>query len=172
MSLTKFATRARMTDLVSASVLSCALFACAPARAQEPNLWDKAMSSVGLGGKPDAGAQQQPAAPQAQQAPQEPVAPQQPGMWDRMTNSIGLGKKPEASTIDYSARPKLTVPQQRDLPRPNPVPERQVSNRVSQEQALTRPPTDYTQKVKGADGKVEGLRDSDFAKSKKFFGLF
>jgi hypothetical protein len=187
MSLTKFAARAELAGLLRMTLVSSALFAAAPAWAQEPSLWDKALGSVGLGGKQDAQQQAAPTqpvqapqaarapqaaqAPQAPQAVQTPQAAQEPGMWDRVTSSVGLGKKTEPSTIDYSERPKLAVPQQRDLPRPAPMPERQV-NRAAEQEALTRPPADYAEKVKGADGKVEGLREGDVAKEKKFLNFF
>ena len=38
--------------------------------------------------------------------------------------------------------------------------------------ALIKPPGDYLEKVRGADGNVSGLRPSDQPSDKKFFGLF
>jgi hypothetical protein len=160
--------------------------AAAPARAEEPGLWDKMMNTVGMGGKPAASANPAPQAPQAVQAPQAAPAPQaiqapqaapapqaaqQPGMFDKVMGTVGLGAG-DAAGIDYSERPKLAVPQQRALPSPNPAPERQVTRRAGDDEALTKPPGQYLQKVTGEDGQVSGLRDSDTAKEKKFFGLF
>jgi hypothetical protein len=94
-------------------------------------------------------------------------APHQPGMLDK----IGLGGPKETDKIDYSERPKLAVPQQRDLPPPRESAPRQVA-RPAQNELLTKPPADYLEKVRGADGKITGLKEGDIPKEKKFFGLF
>jgi hypothetical protein len=142
--------------------------AAAPARAEEPGLWDKMMNTVGLGGKPAANANPAPQAPQAVQASQPAQAP---GMFDKVMGTVGLGAG-DAAGIDYTERPKLAVPQQRALPSPNPAPERHVTRPAGNDEALTKPPGQYLQKVTGEDGQVSGLRDSDTPKEKKFLGLF
>ncbi len=195
-------------------LLSCALiggaamFSGAPAQAQEPSLWDKALSTVGIGGaKPAAPAtpapvssgsvsqapassgsvSQAPASPAAvSQAPANPapasqparpapvveIVPQKPGMFDNVLKTVGLGGAKPMDTIDYSERPKLAVPQQRTLPPPQESGgPRQVAKRPESE-ALTKPPAEYTEKVRGADGQVSGLKESDVAKEKKFLNFF
>ncbi len=174
-------------------LLSCALMggasmlSGAPAQAQEASLWDKAMSTVGMGGaKPAAPASpapvspatanqapvsQAPASQPAQPAPVAEVAPEKPGMFDNVLKTVGFGVKPTDS-IDYSERPKLAVPQQRTLPPPSESGgPRQVAKNPENE-ALTKPPAEYTEKVRGADGQVSGLKEGDMAKDKKFFGMF
>jgi hypothetical protein len=210
MAVTKFATR---ESLAGAFLLSCALLAASPVQAQEPNLWDKMVNTVGLGGNKAAPQQavQAPAqapqasqtapqasqtapqasqtAPQASQtAPQasqtkpqasqtapQPVQAaqpaQSPGLFDNVLGKVGFGAKTDPSSIDYSERQKLAVPQTRDLPPPRPQPERQVT-RSAGDEALTKPPGEYLQKVPGQDGQVSGLREGDTSKEKKFFGLF
>ncbi len=200
-------------------LLSCALiggaamFSGAPAQAQEPSLWDKALSTVGIGGaKPaapatpapvssgsvsqapassgsvsQAPASPAPASPAAvSQAPANPapasqparpapvveIVPQKPGMFDNVLKTVGLGGAKPMDTIDYSERPKLAVPQQRTLPPPQESGgPRQVAKRPESE-ALTKPPAEYTEKVRGADGQVSGLKESDVAKEKKFLNFF
>jgi hypothetical protein len=177
MAVTKFATR---ESLAGALLLSCALLAASPVRAQEPNLWDKMVNTVGLGGNKAAPQQ---AAPQPVQAPVQaaPAAPQpaqaaqpaaqSPGLFDNVLGKVGFGAKTDPTSIDYSERQKLAVPQTRDLPPPRPQPERQVT-RSGGDEALTKPPGEYLQKVPGQDGQVSGLREGDVSKEKKFFGLF
>jgi hypothetical protein len=92
-------------------------------------------------------------------------------MLDKVTGMVGLGGNPEASTIDYSERPKLVVPQQRNLPPAQTSGPRAIAKPPAAE-ALTKPPSEYLQKVPGADGQVSGLKDGDVSKDKKFFGLF
>ncbi|MGO9389140.1 hypothetical protein [Rhodoblastus sp.] len=184
------------------------MFSGAPAQAQEPSLWDKALSTVGIGGaKPAAPAtpapvssgsvsqapassgsvSQAPASPAAvSQAPANPapasqparpapvveIVPQKPGMFDNVLKTVGLGGAKPMDTIDYSERPKLAVPQQRTLPPPQESGgPRQVAKRPESE-ALTKPPAEYTEKVRGADGQVSGLKESDVAKEKKFLNFF
>jgi hypothetical protein len=179
MAVTKFATR---ESLAGALLLSCALLAASPVRAQEPNLWDKMVNTVGLGGNKAAPQQ---AAPQpVQQAPVQasPVAPQpaqaaqpaaqSPGLFDNVLGKVGFGAKTDPTSIDYSERQKLAVPQTRDLPPPRPQPERTVTRSAERDEALTKPPGEYLQKVPGQDGQISGLRDGDTSKEKKFFGLF
>ncbi len=195
-------------------LLSCALiggaamFSGAPAQAQEPSLWDKALSTVGIGGAKLAApatpapvssgsvsqapassgsVSQAPASPAAvSQAPANPapasqparpapvveIVPQKPGMFDNVLKTVGLGGAKPMDTIDYSERPKLAVPQQRTLPPPQESGgPRQVAKRPESE-ALTKPPAEYTEKVRGADGQVSGLKESDVAKEKKFLNFF
>ncbi len=179
-------------------LLSCALIggasilSGAPAQAQEASLWDKAMSTVGLGAKPaepsvtqapanptpanptpvsQTPANPTPAAQPVQPAPVAAAEPQKPGMFDGVLKTVGFGVKPSES-IDYSERPKLAVPQQRVLPPPQDGGgARQVAKRPENE-ALTKPPAEYTEKVRGADGQVSGLKESDVAKEKKFLNFF
>jgi hypothetical protein len=181
MAVTKFATR---ESLAGALLLSCALLAASPVQAEEPNLWDKMVNTVGLGGNKAAPQQ---AAPQPVQAPVQasPTAPQpvqaaqpaqpatqSPGLFDNVLGKVGFGAKTDPTSIDYSERQKLAVPQTRDLPPPRPQPERTVTRSAERDEALTKPPGEYLQKVPGQDGQVSGLRDGDTSKEKKFFGLF
>jgi hypothetical protein len=187
MALTKFATRG---SVGGALLLSCALLAASPALAQEPSLWDKMANTVGLGGNKPAPQQAAPqavqapvqasqtapqasktAAPQASQTPQPTEAAPSPGLFDNVLGKVGFGAKTDPTSIDYSERQKLAVPQTRDLPPPRPQPERQVT-RSGGDEALTKPPGEYLQKVPGQDGQVSGLREGDMSKEKKFFGLF
>lgn len=179
MAVTKFATR---ESLAGALLVSCALLAAAPVRAQEPNLWDKMVNTVGLGG--NKAAPQQTAPQPVQQAPvqaaptaSQPVqaaqpAAQSPGLFDNVLGKVGFGAKTDPTSIDYSERQKLAVPQTRDLPPPRPQPERTVTRSAERDEALTKPPGEYLQKVPGQDGQISGLRDGDTSKEKKFFGLF
>jgi|GEM_PF-5127165 len=198
MALTKFAAR---DNLAGAFLLSCTLLAASPVLAQEPNLWDKMVNTVGLGGNKPAPQQAAPqpvqapvqapqasqTAPQASQmkpqasqtAPQpvqaaQPAQPaaQSPGLFDNILGKVGFGAKTDPTSIDYSERQKLAVPQTRDLPPPRPQPERTVTRSAERDEALTKPPGEYLQKVPGQDGQVSGLRDGDTSKEKKFFGLF
>jgi hypothetical protein len=185
MSLMKFSARLRLAGAVGLALLASA---GAPALAQEPkqepNLWDKTLNMVGLGGKPDAAAvPAQPAAPQvaAPQVPASraaapaagpvmaPVAPsaQSPGVLDNVLGKVGLGGS-GGGAIDYSERKKLAVPQQRNLPVPAPDGERRGLVPGDGE-ALTKPPADHVQKVVGPDGQPVGVGDTG---EKKFFGLF
>ncbi len=177
MALTKFATRG---SLAGALLMSCALTAASPALAQEPSLWDKMANTVGLGGNKPAPQQAAPQAVQPVQAPQasqtapQPVQAQpaqSPGLFDNVLGKVGFGAKTDPTSIDYSERQKLAVPQTRDLPPPRPQPERQVT-RSGGDEALTKPPGEYLQKVPGQDGQISGLREGDTTKEKKFFGLF
>jgi hypothetical protein len=182
MALTKFATRG---SLAGALLLSCALMAASPALAQEPSLWDKMANTVGLGGNKPAPQQAAPqavqapvqtpqasqTAPQTSQTPQPAAAAPSPGLFDNVLGKVGFGAKTDPTSIDYSERQKLAVPQTRDLPPPRPQPERQVT-RSGGDEALTKPPGEYLQKVPGQDGQVSGLREGDMSKEKKFFGLF
>ena len=126
MALTKFATR---ESLAGALLLSCALLAASPVLAQEPNLWDKMVNTVGLGGnKP---APQPVQAPQASQSsaspPRQPPAPaqaaqatlavqpaaQSPSLWDNMANTVGLGgNKPAPQPAAPQASQPAPVPAQ------------------------------------------------------------
>ncbi|WP_294539952.1 hypothetical protein [uncultured Rhodoblastus sp.] len=99
------------------------------------------------------------------------VAPEKPGMFDNIWKAVGLGGPKPSESIDYSERPKLAVPQQRVLPPPRESGPRAIA-RNPENEALTKPPAEYLQKVPGADGQVSGLKDGDFSKDKKFFGLF
>jgi hypothetical protein len=173
MAVTKFATR---ESLAGALLLSCALLAASPVEAQEPNLWDKMVNTVGLGGNkaaPQQAAPQPVQAPvQAAQQPAQAAQPaQSPGLFDNVLGKVGFGAKTDPTSIDYSERQKLAVPQTRDLPPPRPQPERTVT-RSGADEALTKPPGEYLQKVPGQDGQISGLRDGDTSKEKKFFGLF
>ena len=193
MAVTKFATR---ESLAGALLLSCALLAASPVQAQEPSLWDKMVNTVGLGGnkpappQPAAQPVQAPVpapqasqtkpqasqtAPQASQITPQPVQAaqpaQSPGLFDNVLGKVGFGAKTDPTSIDYSERQKLAVPQTRDLPPPRPQPERTVT-RSGADEALTKPPGEYLQKVPGQDGQISGLRDGDTSKEKKFFGLF
>ena len=96
---------------------------------------------------------------------------QSPGLFDNVLGKVGFGAKTDPTSIDYSERQKLAVPQTRDLPPPRPQPERQVT-RSGGDEALTKPPGEYLQKVPGQDGQISGLREGDTTKEKKFFGLF
>jgi hypothetical protein len=195
MAVTKFAMR---ESLAGALLLSCALLAASPVRAQEPNLWDKMVNTVGLGGNkaapqqaapqpvqaPVQASQATPMKPQASPAAPPPVqaaqpaqpaaqpAAQSPGLFDNVLGKVGFGAKTDPSSIDYSERQKLAVPQTRDLPPPRPQPERTVTRSAERDEALTKPPGEYLQKVPGQDGQISGLRDGDTSKEKKFFGLF
>jgi hypothetical protein len=184
MALTKYTAR---ESLAGAFLLSGALLAASPLQAQEPNLWDKMVNTVGLGGNkaaPQQAAPQPVQAPQASQTPLQasPTAPQpaqaaqpaaqSPGLFDNVLGKVGFGAKTDPTSIDYSERQKLAVPQTRDLPPPRPQPERTVTRSAGRDEALTKPPGEYLQKVPGQDGQVSGLRDGDTSKEKKFFGLF
>jgi hypothetical protein len=92
-------------------------------------------------------------------------------MFDNVLGIIGLGGPKPTETIDYSERPKLAVPQQRVLPPPRESGPRPIA-RNPENEALTKPPAEYTEKVRGADGQISGLKDGDFANDKRFFGLF
>lgn len=168
------------TRLSHVCVASLALLVCAaaPALAQEPNLWDKMLSTVGVGGKPEARPETRPAPAPVAAPAQAPAVPapaqassQSPGFFDNVLGKVGLGAAEDPNAIDYSERRKLAVPQQRTLPPPAPTPERKVA-RPGDEESLTKPPADYVQKAVGADGQATGLRDGDLGKEKKFFGLF
>ncbi len=98
-------------------------------------------------------------------------AAQQPGMLDKAMGSVGLGGSSEASKIDYSERSKLAVPQREDLPPPRDSAQPRAIRRNTSDASLVRPPADYLQKVRGADGKATGLRPEDNPK-KRFFGIF
>ena len=158
--------------------------AAVAAPAQEPGMFDKVLGVVGLGGGNSARPAQSAApiqvapvtvparAPVTVPAQAADTAPaQEPGMLDKVTGMVGLGGSPEASNIDYSERPKLVVPQQRNLPPAQTSVARPVAKPPAAE-ALTKPPSEYLQKVPGADGQVSGLKDGDVSKDKKFFGLF
>jgi hypothetical protein len=95
-----------------------------------------------------------------------------PSMWDKMFGSVGLQTKNVADTINYGERPKLTVPKERSLRGPAQAGGDPAPTRPANTDALVRPPGDYLEKVRGADGNVSGLRDNDIAKDKKLFGLF
>jgi hypothetical protein len=100
------------------------------------------------------------------------VAPQKPGMFDNVLGVIGIGGPKPSDTIDYSERPKLAVPQQRVLPPPRDSGGPRPIAKNPESEALIKPPAEYMEKVRGADGEISGLKDGDFAKDKKFFGLF
>lgn len=100
-----------------------------------------------------------------------PAPPASSNMWDNMLGSVGLGANNPTANVNYSDRPKLTVPKERNLPQPNAMAE-PTSTRPASSEALVKPPGDYLEKVKGSDGNVSGLRDSDTAKDKKMFGIF
>lgn len=107
-------------------------------------------------------------------APQPVAAPApapEPSLWDKMLGTAGMSTQNPLNANDYSQRPKLTVPKERDLPTPAPAPDPGATRTVDSVD-LTKPPGNYLDKVRGADGNVSGLRDSDTAKDKKFFGLF
>ena len=99
------------------------------------------------------------------------VAAPKPGMFDNVLGVIGIGGPKPSETIDYGERPKLAVPQQRVLPPPRESGPRPIA-RNPENEALTKPPAEYTEKVRGADGQISGLKDGDYANDKKFFGLF
>jgi hypothetical protein len=174
----------------------------APAHAEDVGLWDKVLGTVGLGAKPAYQASATPAsgnsveiapvqatpakAAPAQAAPAQAapvqaapasapvpvaVAPQKPGMFDNILGVVGIGGPKPSEAIDYSERPKLAVPQQRVLPPPRESGPRPIA-RNPENEALTKPPAEYTEKVRGADGQISGLKDGDFANDKRFFGLF
>jgi hypothetical protein len=94
-----------------------------------------------------------------------------PSMWDNMVGSIGFGPNSSTDKINYGDRPKLAVPKERNLPQPNAADEAN-GGRSGNSEALVKPPGDYLEKVKGADGNVSGLQDIDVPKDKKLFGLF
>ena len=146
------------------------------APAKEPGMYDRVMGAVGLGGaqqpaRVEASRPSQPAAPRVVAAPVA-VPAEEPGMFDKVMGNVGLGGNPEVNNIDYSERPKLVVPQQRDLPPPRAAGGPHMVTRPADNEALTKPPTEYFEKVRGADGQVSGLKDGDMSKDKKLFGLF
>jgi hypothetical protein len=107
---------------------------------------------------------------QAVTPPPPPPPPRaEPSMWDRMLGSTG-GGSPDA--INYNERPKLAVPKERALPPPPQVAGEPPPTRAANGDYLVKPPETYLEKVRGPDGVASGLRDSDLAKDKKFFGLF
>jgi hypothetical protein len=191
MILTKSAFCKRLAGPSRILVVSCALaggavaVSVAPACAEEAGIWDKVMSTVGLGGakpadpapanpipvKPVSATPAQTAPVQAAPAPVA-AAPEKPGMFDNVLKTVGLGGPKATETIDYSERPKLALPAQRVLPPPRESGGPRQIARNPENEALTRPPSEYLEKVPGADGQVSGLKDSDVAKDKKFFGLF
>lgn len=106
-------------------------------------------------------------------AVEQPSAEAKPGMFDKALGTIGLGGPSPASKIDYSERPKLAVPQDPAvLPPPREGAQRRPIRPATEDESLTKPPAEYLEKARGADGKATGLRDSDTPKEKKFFGLF
>jgi hypothetical protein len=113
---------------------------------------------------------------QAAPAPALPApvaaAPEKPGMFDGFMKAVGLGGPKPSETIDYSERPKLAVPQQKVLPPPRESGGPRQIARNPENEALTKPPAEYTEKVLGADGQVSGLKESDVAKEKKFLNFF
>jgi hypothetical protein len=190
----------RFFALSGALIGGAVAFSAAPAHAEDVGLWDKMLGTVGLGAKPAYQASATPAsgnsveiapvqatpakASPAQAAPTQAsptqaspvsapvaVAPSKPGMFDNVLGVIGIGGPKPTESIDYSERPKLAVPQQRVLPAPRETGPRPIA-RNPENEALTKPPTEYTEKVRGADGQVSGLKDGDQANDKKFFGLF
>jgi hypothetical protein len=192
MALTMELPRAKTASLFAAGLMVCAsAFFAAPARADE-SLWGKAMSTIGLGAKeqPESMANAANPAPvdaasRAAGSPQKaltPVAPPppppppvraaEPSMWDKMLGSVGVGGGNALDTINYNERSKLAVPKQRQLPPPPTAPGEPPPTRAANSDYLVKPPADYLEKARGADGAVSGLRDSDEPKDKKFFGLF
>lgn len=104
--------------------------------------------------------------------PPPPPAPRAaPSMWDNLIGSVGVGNGAGMDSINYNDRPKLAVPKERNLPQPAPGAE-PAATRGANSDALVKPPSDYLEKVRGSDGNVSGLRDSDMAKDKKIFGIF
>lgn len=165
---------------VAASDTAATVGVQAVAPAENQNLLSN-WFGLGRGGE---SAGQGAAAPQASGGPQQkainPVsAPASPppapahsaSMWDNMLGSVGLGGSNPTENVNYNERPKLTVPKERGLPQPNPGAD-PAATRSANSDALVKPPGDYLEKVKGADGNVSGLRDSDLSKDKKLFGLF
>lgn len=107
-------------------------------------------------------------------APPPPAPPRasEPSMWDKMLGSVGVGNGGVSmDSINYNERQKLAVPKDRVLPQPQPISETPAT-RAANSDYLIKPPADYMEKAKGADGTVSGLRDVDQPKDKKFFGLF
>lgn len=108
-----------------------------------------------------------------QDALAQPAPAERPGMFDKAMSSVGLGGPSATSKIDYSERPKLVVPQERAaLPPPREGAQRGPIRPVTDDAPLTRPPAEYLEKARGADGKATGLRDGDVPAEKKFFGIF
>lgn len=106
--------------------------------------------------------------------PPPPAAPRvgEPSMWDKMLGSVGVGNGGASmDSINYNERPKLTVPKDRNLPQPAPGAD-PAATRAANSDYLIKPPSDYLEKARGADGNVSGLRSSDVPNDKKFFGLF
>jgi hypothetical protein len=146
---------------------------------QGQNLWSN-WFSLGHGGDKNAASAQLPAAPQkainpvatpASPPPPPPPTASAPSMWDNMLGSVGLGTTSSLDSINYNERSKLAVPKERGLPQPNVAPD-PAATRAANGDALIKPPGDYLEKVRGSDGNVSGLRDSDMPKDKKVFGIF
>jgi hypothetical protein len=112
------------------------------------------------------------AAPAAQPSGEAIKLPgtEEPNALGRAMSSVGLTGDPAPTKIDYSERPKLVVPAQRDLPPPREGVERQPAARP-EARTLVNPPPEYLQKMRGADGKVSGIKEGDVPKGKSFFGL-
>lgn len=123
-----------------------------------------------------------PAQPQKAINPVQTVAPPPPppvpratesSMWDKMLGSVGVGNGGTSmDSINYNERPKLAVPKERTLPQPPQTTAEAPATRGANGDALIKPPGDYLEKVRGADGNVSGLRPGDQPGDKKFFGLF
>ena len=106
--------------------------------------------------------------PRRRLADAAPMAAPSPGLFDNVLGKVGFGAKTDPTSIDYSERQKLAVPQTRDLPPPRPQPERQVT-RSGGDEALTKPPGEYLQKVPGQDGQISGLREGDMSEREEVF---
>jgi hypothetical protein len=104
--------------------------------------------------------------------PPPPARAAEPSMWDKMLGSVGVAGGGSPDTINYNERPKLAVPKDRALPPAPQVAGEPPPTRAANGDYLVKPPESYLEKVRGPDGVVSGLRDSDMPKDKKFFGLF
>lgn len=105
--------------------------------------------------------------------PPAPPRASEPSMWDKMLGSAGVGNGGVSmDSINYNERQKLAVPKDRVLPQPQAIGSEPPATRAANSDYLIKPPADYMEKAKGADGTVSGLRDVDQPKDKKFFGLF
>jgi len=152
-----------------------------PAPAENRNLlpdwfgWGRGGEQAPAGAPVQASAEQPRKAINPVEAPATPQPPPPPSggpsMWDKMLGSVGLETRNPAEGVLYTDRPKITVPKDRNLPQPEPVAEPRAAGPANTD-ALIKPPGDYLEKVRGADGNVSGLRPADEAKDKKFFGLF
>jgi hypothetical protein len=130
--------------------------------------------SVSSSSSGTSGSSQRAVSPVAAPPPPPPAPrPTEASMWDKMLGSVGVGNGgTPMDSINYNERPKLSVPKDRALaPAPQATSE-PAATRGANSDYLIKPPGEYLEKVKGADGTASGLRDVDVGKDKKLFGLF